>query len=72
MRGMLAQSVSAAAHHIASKGLAAEGSPALVKMISTIAQRFSVQVSEKLAAEALPIVGAAGGALINPIFIHHF
>jgi len=72
MRGLLAQSMSAAAHHIASKGLASEGSPALVKMINMIAQRFSIQVSEKLAAQALPIIGAAGGALINAVFIHHF
>lgn len=72
IRGLLAHSMSAAAHHIASKGLTAEGSPALLKMISMIAQRFSIQVSEKLAAQALPIIGAAGGALINTLFIHHF
>jgi hypothetical protein len=29
-------------------------------------------VSEKVAAEAVPIVGAAGGAVINLLFIDHF
>ncbi|MGJ8637792.1 MAG: EcsC family protein [Opitutaceae bacterium] len=72
VRASLAQSVSAAAHHLASKGLAAESSPAIVRMINLIAQRFSIQVSEKLAAQAIPAIGAAGGALINTVFIDHF
>jgi hypothetical protein len=29
-------------------------------------------VSEKVAAQAIPLIGAAGGALINTIFIDHF
>jgi hypothetical protein len=31
-----------------------------------------VIVSEKVAAQAIPLIGAAGGALINTIFIDHF
>lgn len=72
VRMALAESISSAAHHIASKGLAKESSPALVRMINLIAQRFSIQVSEKVAAQAVPVIGAAGGALINTIFIDHF
>lgn len=72
VRGSLTKSVTASAKHIASHGLAAESSPALIKMINAIAQRFSIQVSEKLAAQAIPAIGAAGGALINTIFIDHF
>lgn len=30
--------------------------------------RFSVQVSEKVAAQAVPAIGAAGGALINTVY----
>ena len=37
-----------------------------------VAARFGVTVSEKAAAQALPIVGAAGGALVNTLFIDHF
>jgi hypothetical protein len=44
----------------------------LVKFIAAIAARFSVQVSEKFVAQAIPVIGAAGGASINLAFIHHF
>jgi hypothetical protein len=54
------------------KGLAEESAPALVRLIVVIAQRFSIQVSEKAAAQAVPAIGAAGGALINTVFIDHF
>jgi len=33
---------------------------------------FLIIVSEKVAAQAVPLIGAAGGALINTIFIDHF
>jgi hypothetical protein len=72
IRAALAQSVAKAATHVAQRGLAADGAPALVRLIVQIAQRFSLQVSEKLAAQALPAIGAAGGALINTLFIDHY
>jgi hypothetical protein len=34
--------------------------------------RFGVPVSEKIVAQSLPVVGAAGGALLNTLFIDHF
>jgi hypothetical protein len=37
-----------------------------------VASRFGITVSEKLAAQAVPIVGAVGGALINSLFLDHF
>jgi hypothetical protein len=72
IRAALARSVTKAAEYIAEKGLAEEGAPALVRLITQIAQRFSIQVSEKAAAQAIPAIGAAGGALINTLFIDHF
>ncbi len=72
VRAVLAQSISAASRHIAAKGLAEEGAPVLLKLITTIAQRFSIQVTEKAAAQSVPLIGAAGGAVINTIFIDHF
>jgi hypothetical protein len=56
----------------AEKGIAEEGAPAIVRLISKIAIRFSVPVSEKFAAQSIPAIGAAGGAAINLIFINHF
>jgi hypothetical protein len=51
-----------------SKGTA----PILVRLINEIATRFQIVVSEKLAAQALPVMGAAMGALLNTAFTEHF
>lgn len=72
VRAALAKSVSEAAESIAAKTLAEEGAPALIRFIVNIAERFSIQVTEKVAAQAIPAIGAAGGAIINTIFIDHF
>ena len=72
VRAALAQSVTEAARHIADRGLIGKGSPALLRLIVQIAERFGIQVSEKAAAQAVPAIGAAGGALINTLFIDHF
>ncbi len=72
VRAALARSVSEAAGYAATKSLTGEGAPALVKLIVNIAQRFSVQVTEKAAAQAIPVIGAAGGAIINTLFMDHF
>jgi hypothetical protein len=72
VRATLARTISEAARYIAEKGIATEGAPALVRLIAALASRFGVIVSEKVAAQAVPLVGAAGGALINTIFIDHF
>ena len=47
-------------------------SSAMTRLISNIASRFGVAVSEKVAAQAVPIVGAIGGGLINALFVDHF
>jgi hypothetical protein len=72
VRASLAQSVSKATEHLSRKGLVKEGAPALVRLITQIANRFSIQVSEKAAAQAIPAIGAAGGAIVNTVFIDHF
>lgn len=72
VRAAMAKAVSEAATHVAQKGLSAKGSPVIVRFISQIASRFSIVVSEKAAAQAVPILGALGGATINTLFINHF
>ena len=72
VRTALARTVSDAAQHIASKGLTRESAPVLLRLISRVSSRFGVVVSEKVAAQAIPLIGAAGGALINSLFINHF
>ena len=71
-RTALATAVSEAAKHLAKKGITSGSAPALVRLVTLIGARFGVVVSEKAAAQAIPIIGAAGGALINTIFIGHY
>jgi len=72
VRAAMAQQVQAAARHLAQHGLAHQGAPVLVSLLARVAAKFSVSVSEKLAAQAVPVAGALGGATLNSIFIGHF
>ncbi len=72
IRAALTSVISDAAAYIARNGISKKGAPILVRLIALIASRFGIVVSEKLAASAIPIIGAAGGAMINTIFIDHF
>jgi len=72
VRGMLAKSVTEAARFIAERGVLEEGAPVLVRFITLVASRFGVVVTQKVAAQALPVVGALGGAAVNYAFIQHF
>lgn len=53
-------------------GLAKALSEGGSKLITTVAARFSIQVGEKIAGQAVPVLGAAFGAIINTLFIDHF
>lgn len=72
VRTALAKTVSEAAEYIAEKGMVKKGAPVLVRFITAVAARFGLVVSEKVVAQAVPLLGAAGGAAINAIFIDHF
>jgi len=72
VRGVLAKSVTEAARYIAERGMIEEGGPILVRLITQVASRFGVVVTQKVAAQALPILGALGGGAVNYAFIEHF
>jgi len=72
MRGALAKFFLFAAAATTERGLVEEGAPAIVRFITQLATRFGVNVSEKVAAQAVPVIGAAGGVVINVLFIDHF
>lgn len=79
VRGALAYEMHAAiqaVQHMSSQAIkeaVARGQmPVLIKLINTIASRFGITVSEKLIAQSVPLIGAAGGATINLMFIRHF
>jgi hypothetical protein len=72
VRAALAKSVSDSARFLANEGVGAQSAPVIVRVISQIAARFGVVVSEKVAAQAAPIIGAIGGATVNAAFADHF
>ncbi len=72
VREAMTRAVSSAAAHLARHGLTKEGAPALIRLITLIAEHYSVNVTEKAAAQLVPLIGAVGGAAINTIFIDHF
>jgi EcsC protein family len=71
-RTALSQATREAASYVARKGLAKEGAPALISFVGKIGSRFGLEVSEKAAAELIPIAGAFGGLTLNVLFSHHF
>jgi hypothetical protein len=71
-RAALAQVTRDAAAYVAQKGLAKEGAPAVVSFLAKIAARFGLEVSEKAAAQLIPVAGAAGGLALNVLFTNHF
>ena len=72
VRGALAKSVTSAARFVTDHGVTKEGGPALVRFTAQVASRFGFVVTEKAAAQAIPIIGAVSGAVINYAFIAHF
>jgi hypothetical protein len=72
VRAALAKSLSEAATLLTERGVLEKSAPAMLRLITAIASRFGVIVSEELAAKAIPVVGAAGGSIINVMFMNHF
>lgn len=73
LRLALEAPISGASRYIAQNGLVSRaGSPLLVDFIATVSRRFGVTLSEKAAAEIVPVIGAVGGAFVNSVFIQHF
>jgi hypothetical protein len=71
-RAMLARSVTEAARFVAERGLVKEGAPVLVRFIALVSSRYGLVVTQKAAAQAVPVVGALGGAAVNYAFVQHF
>ena len=44
----------------------------LVRFITQVASRFGIVVTQKVAAQALPVIGALGGGAVNYAFMEHF
>ena len=72
VRESLSGSLAEASRYVGPRIVAEESAPALARMMSTIASRFGVAVSQKFSAQAIPIIGSVSGAAINALFMEHF
>lgn len=72
VRYALSRITADALRYVTAHGTAGRSAPVMLRFISAIASRFGIVVSQKAAAQALPAIGAIGGALTNAIFISHF
>lgn len=72
VRAALAQTMREAARYAAHRSLLDSSAPAFVRFTAQIASRFGLVVSQKVAAQAVPIIGALGGAAVNTAFMDHF
>ncbi len=72
VRSVLATTMTEAARYIAQHGVSQQSAPMVVRFLSQIAARFGIVVSQKVAAQALPVIGALGGAAVNYAFTDHF
>lgn len=48
------------------------GVPAAINLVRAIAARFGIVISDKAAAQMIPVAGALSGALVNLMFMQHF
>ena len=72
VRVALSKVVTDALQYVASHGVGSASAPPLVRLISAVAARFGIVVTQKAMAQAIPIIGAVGGGLVNTVFISHF
>lgn len=72
VRAALAAAVADAAKHFGARGGVKAGAPVIVRLIARVGSRFGIIVTQKAAAQAVPIVGGVGGATVNVLFMKHF
>ena len=71
-RIVLGRMTADAATMLLERGVASISAPVVGGLVSEIATRFGIVVSERSAASALPVLGALGGATVNLVFMNHF
>jgi len=72
VRVALSKAVTDALQYVAAHGAGSASAPALVRLISALASRFGIVVTQKAMAQTIPVIGAIGGGLVNTVFISHF
>jgi len=72
VRAVLARLTGEVAALVMERGALNASTPIIARLIGEIAGRFGLLLSERVAAGAVPIIGAVGGATVNMIFMDHF
>jgi hypothetical protein len=71
-RALLGRLTMEASQIFIERGAANLTAPAVGSLVTEVATRFGLVVSERSAASALPVLGAVGGATVNLLFMNHF
>ena len=71
-RALISKYTSDVAALVLERGAIDASAPVVASLVSEIVSRFGLVVSDKVAAGAVPILGAVGGATVNVIFMDHF
>jgi hypothetical protein len=72
VRTLLASTVGDAARFYFGRGSADTAASFLTRYLASIASRFGVALSQKIAAQTVPVIGCAAGAAVNYAFVDHF
>jgi hypothetical protein len=71
-RTMLSRMTGEASSVLIERGIAGASAPVVNGLVTEVASRFGLVVSDKAATGAIPILGAIGGATVNILFTDHF
>ena len=71
-RALLNRLASDASAVLLERGAARASAPIVDRLVAEIGARYGVVLSERIAASAIPLLGALGGATVNMIFMNHF
>jgi hypothetical protein len=71
-RALLMRATGQATAFLLERGTLELSGPALSKLLAELVSRFSIVLTDRIAAGAVPVIGAVGGATINVIFMNHF
>jgi EcsC protein family len=72
VRAVITKLTGEMAAYIMERGAINASSPIVVRLVGEIAGRFGLMISERIAAGAVPFIGAVGGATVNMVFMDHF
>lgn len=71
-RALLTRMTGNTAGYLVERGAAEFSSSLMNRFLAELVRRFSIVLSERVAASAVPVIGAVGGAAVNMIFMNHF